>query len=130
MLGETDLASLLAALAPVLDPEHYTFATVDEATLATLPQPRAIFRETEGISVICSRHDAEAHKLKHEGTFGKITLSVHSSLAAVGLTARVSTALTQRGISCNMVAAFHHDHVFVPLERAPEALAILLALSA
>jgi hypothetical protein len=62
--------------------------------------------------------------------WARITLGVHSSLAAIGLTARVAAALAERGIAANMVAAFHHDHVFVPWERRDEALAVLRGLSA
>jgi hypothetical protein len=61
--------------------------------------------------------------------WARITLAVHSGLAAIGLTARVATALAARGISANMIAAFHHDHVFVPWDRRDEAMAALRELS-
>ena len=57
-----------------------------------------------------------------------ITLEVHSDLNAVGLTAAVSGALARAGISCNVVAAACHDHLFVPVEAAPAALACLESL--
>jgi hypothetical protein len=78
----------------------------------------ALIREDEGVTVI-----------RPGQGWARITLGVHSSLAAVGLTARVASALAQREISANMVAAFHHDHVFVPWDRRAEALAVLRALS-
>jgi hypothetical protein len=62
--------------------------------------------------------------------WARITLGIESSLEAVGLTARVGTALAERGIGANMIAACHHDHVFVPWERREEAMAALEALSA
>jgi hypothetical protein len=57
--------------------------------------------------------------------FARITLTVHSALEGVGLTAAVSGALAEQGIACNVVAGFHHDHLFVPWERREEALGVL-----
>jgi hypothetical protein len=128
MSGEEDLSVLIGSLAPVLDAEFYTFATVAEEQLKSLDRPIGIFREAEGVSVICTKARAEALHLKSAGTFRKISLTIHSSLDAVGLTARVSAALASRGIACNVVAAFHHDHLFVPAERAEEAREILSGL--
>jgi uncharacterized protein len=123
--GEKDISILLGSLAPVLDPEVYTFATVSDSEYEKLERPLGFFRESEGVSVICRLRDAQALGLKHEGEFRKISLSVHSSLHAIGLTARVSTALADSGISCNVVAGYYHDHLFVPVNRADEAKAIL-----
>lgn len=129
MSGEKDLAAILASLSPVLDREIYTFATVSESEVGKLDRPLGLFRESEGVSVICLLAEARARGLKHEGEFRKITLSVHSSLQAIGLTAVVATALANRGIPCNVVAGFHHDHLFVPATRADEAQTILSGLS-
>ena len=107
---------MLAALAPVLDPVEYGFETESEAPL--LGDAFALIREEEGVTAI-----------RPGKGWARITLGVHSSLAAIGLTARVAAALAGHGISANMVAAFHHDHVFVPWDRRAEALAILQALS-
>lgn len=116
MSGETDLGRLLAGLTPVLDPIEYAFETVAEAL--PLGEAFALIREAEGVTVI------------RPGTgWARITLGVHSSLAAIGLTGRVAGALTDAGISANMIAAFHHDHVFVPWDRRDEALAVLESLS-
>jgi hypothetical protein len=60
----------------------------------------------------------------------RITLTVFSSLEGIGLTAAVSDALTRDGIPCNMVAAYHHDHVFVPSDKAERAMAVLIDLQA
>jgi hypothetical protein len=114
--GETDLDRLLAGLTPILDPVQYSFETV--ADVPPLGDAFALIRENEGVTVI------------HPGKgWARITLGVHSSLAAVGLTARIADALTDREISANIVAAFHHDHVFVPWPRREEALTVLRALS-
>ena len=115
MSGETDLDRLLAGLTPVLDATQFGFETLAEAP--ALGDAFALIREDEGLTVI------------RPGTgWARITLGVHSSLAAVGLTACVAAALAQRGISANMIAAFHHDHIFVPWDRREEALAVLYAL--
>ncbi len=117
MSGETDLDRLLAGLTPILDPVQYDFETVAHAP--PLGDAFAMIREDEDVTVI-----------RPGKGWARITLGVHSSLAAVGLTARVAEALAERGISANMIAGFHHDHVFVPWERRAEALAILRGLSA
>jgi hypothetical protein len=75
-----------------------------------------------------SRSEAARLGLPPAPVFRRIALGVQSSLEAVGLTAAVAGALARQGISANMVAAFHHDHVFVPADRAEEALACLLDL--
>ena len=59
-----------------------------------------------------------------------ITLTVHSDLQAVGLTAAVAEVLTKASISCNVVAAAFHDHIFVPADRAADALAELAGIQA
>ena len=83
---------------------------------------RAVMREAEGVSLILpAGADAEL-------PMRQITLNVYSSLEGVGLTAAVATVLANAGIACNMVAAYHHDHAFVPAARAEEALAFLLNL--
>ena len=116
MSGETDLGRLLAGLKPMLDAVEYGFESMAEA-----PPPGdafALIREAEGVTVI------------RPGTgWARITLGIHSSLEASGLTARVAAALADHGIAANIVAAFHHDHVFVPWARRDEALAILRRLS-
>ncbi len=115
-----DLALMLAGLDPHLDPQRYQFVTA--------PGPRAqalaTFHEDEGWSSIVVADDAAAAPMK------RITLQVHSALEGVGLTAAVTTCLAQAGIACNMVAAFHHDHLFVPEVDANRALALLKSLQA
>ncbi len=61
---------------------------------------------------------AEKAQLAYESKFNQITLTVHSSLDAVGLTAAVATKLASYGISANVVAAYYHDHIFVQTEKA------------
>ena len=87
------------------------------------------FREAEGVSVILPLADAVAAGLSIDFEAAWITLNVESSLAAVGLTAAVSAALAGEGISCNVVAACRHDHLFVPVERVGDAMRVLLNLT-
>ncbi len=91
-------------------------------------QPLATFREREALTVIVREEDALAAGLSPLFRCAWIALTVHSDLEAVGLTAAVASALYERGISCNVVAAAYHDHLFVPIERADDAIAALLAL--
>ena len=116
MSGETGLGRLLASLEPVLDPTQYGFESLAEAP--PLGDAFALIRETEGVTVI-----------RPGAGWARIMLAVHSGLDAVGLTARVAGALAERDISANVVAAFHHDHVFVPWDRRDEALETLAALA-
>jgi uncharacterized protein len=112
-----DLAGMLAGMAPVLDARRWAFVLVEGA----IPDEAfAIIREDEGTTAIVPAS---------EGGFARITLMVHSALEGVGLTAAVSGVLAEQGIACNVVAGFHHDHLFVPWARAGEALDALAALS-
>ncbi|GAA4354393.1 ACT domain-containing protein [Kangiella marina] len=123
----TDLSRLLSELNPVMDEQDYVFCTVTELPVGI--NPIATFHEEEGLSLVCFKAQAQAANINFQGTFKKITLTVYSSLEAVGLTAAVSNVLAKAGISANMVAAYHHDHVFVPSEQAEEALILIKGLS-
>lgn len=114
MSGERDLARLFAALDPRLHDERYSFSVTSEPSLGD--GDFAVVREAEGLTAI--RPDAS-------GEWARISLGVHSSLDAVGLTAALASRLAERGISANVVAALHHDHLFVPWDRREEALAAL-----
>jgi hypothetical protein len=89
----------------------------------------AMVREAEGLTLILPAEDADRAGLEYVGAMEWITLRVHSALDAVGLTAAFSTALAVAGVSANVVAGLHHDHVFVPAGSGPGALAVLRALS-
>lgn len=140
MSGEKNLPALLKAMSPTCDGREYVYCVLADSVVGDSGDPAisvfrgyapwALIRETEGVTAILARADADALGLPYETTFAKITLEVHSSLEAVGLTAAVSTALAERGISANVVAAFYHDHVFVPFARAEEACAAIAALAA
>lgn len=93
----------------------------DHAQLA----PVVAVQEEEGLTLVVLRERADAAGLDYDGAFRQITLGAHSSLHAVGLTAAVAGRLAALGVSANVVAGAHHDHLFVPTDRADEALAAL-----
>ena len=124
-MAESDLDVLLRTLEPVLHPAPYGFAVTGGA----LPfEPFATVAEAEGTSVIAPLADLRRAGLVSE-PWARISLTVQSDLAAVGLTAAFSAALAAEGISCNVVAGFHHDHLFVPWDRRFDALAALERLA-
>ncbi len=127
MVGEVDLDKLLALLQPVLQPGEFVFCSVPPRAFAELEElnPLACYREEEGLSLLLDKAIAEQHGIKHTSVFRCITLSVHSSLDAVGFTAAVARKLAANGIPANVIAAFYHDHVFVPGELAEQALRYL-----
>ena len=130
MSGETDLATLLRSTQPVLRPEIYVFVTLPPGEPAPAKlSPVMTFREDEGVTLIVPRHDAEAAGLAGAFPCRMITLNVHSSLQAVGFLATVAARLAAAGISTNAASAFYHDHLFVPVERAEEAVTILKQLA-
>lgn len=120
-----DTAAMIACMQPALQDGAWVFRSFDNAAVAApfLARARAVYHEAEGISLILPDDGSDAMAM------ACITLEVHSALDGIGLTAAVATALTEAAIPCNMVAAFHHDHVFVPLAKAEDAMTALLALS-
>ena len=129
--GERDLALLLTGMAPRLLPGEFVFCTLqgaqygDGAHLA----PLAAFAEEEGLTLVVPEEQAAAAGYSCDQPMRCISLAIHSDLEAVGLTAAVSAALAQQGISANVIAAYHHDHLLVPADRAAEALSVLQELS-
>jgi hypothetical protein len=129
MTGETSLHKLLASLAPRLNPGEYVFCSLATVTPEQLTLALGSFREAEGITLILPRADAEQMGLQYDYLAAWITLEVHSSLAAVGLTAAFSSALAAAAISCNVIAGYHHDHLFVARADAQRALEVLRQLA-
>jgi uncharacterized protein len=127
MAAITDLRTLIASMRPQLDPEVYVWSCVEQVPVGVIPV--ATVREAEGLTVVCSQADADAAGLDFTFPSARITLEVHSALEAVGLTAAFATALGEVGISANVVAGLHHDHIFVPVDRAGDAMAALERLS-
>lgn len=127
-MAHRELQSLLEHLSPRRNEGVYVFCTVPDG-YGVKENTLAFFRETEGVTVIMDQASARSAGLEQSAPMAWITLEVHSSLEAVGLTAAVSTALAGEGIACNVIAAYHHDHLFVPLAEAGRAMEVLEALS-
>lgn len=123
-----DLQQLLRSLEPVLQAGEYLFAILPSAGTLDLAHAVAFVREPEGLSVVLEASVARAHGIESQARFAWITLSVHSDLQAVGLTGAFASALGLADISCNVVAGTNHDHIFVPVEQAGTAMAVLRKL--
>ena len=120
---------MIAQMDPWLDPVHYRYVAIErDNAVHLLGEAIATFREDEGVSAIVPEAAVDEQD-GDELSLARIVLRVHSSLEGVGLTAAVSSALADREIACNVVAALHHDHLFIPAPRAAEAMTILHALS-
>ncbi len=126
--GERDLSTLLRRMNPTRNPGRYVFCTFASSVVPGGLRPVATMIESEGTSVIVTQDDADAYGLTYHYVAAWITLGIHSALDAVGLTATVSSQLAKDGISCNMVAGYHHEHVFVDFDDADRALASLRRL--
>jgi hypothetical protein len=127
--GETDLAILLQDMQPYLHEGEYVFCTVQEARLEFEIQPLSIFREAEGITLILPKQQADELNLTYSFVSAWITLTIHSALEAVGLTAAIAQELARANISCNVVAAYYHDHLFIPSNDAQRAMQVLNQMS-
>lgn len=127
-MAMTALEDLLRSLRPMRREGEFVVVAAD--SLPAQLHLEASVREDEGFSGVITRVDADSCGAAYDVVLAWITLTVHSSLKAVGLTAAVSTALAREGLSCNVIAGLRHDHLLVPLDAADEALRILEALSA
>lgn len=125
MSGERDLHKLQRHLAPTLHPQTFVYCSFPDFRLPPGLEPICTFRETEGLTAIVEQAAADRIAVPHVFRARLITLTVHSSLDAIGLLASVATSLACAGIPCNAVAAYHHDHLFVPNELADQALSVL-----
>ena len=126
MADAQELHRLLAGLRPALSPEPYVYA------LGPAPAGTAVFAsiaEEEGLTLVLTRDEADAAGLRPEWAAARITLRVDSTLTDVGLTAAVSSRLAAHGIPCNIVAGLAHDHLFVPEDRAADAMELLQQLT-
>jgi uncharacterized protein len=129
MTGETDLQNLLGSMSPELLPGVFVFSTLP--TRDAMPadvEPVMIFREREGVTLILRESEAEAAGLASTFPSRMITLNVHSSLEAIGFLAVIATRLAAAGMGVNPVSAYFHDHLFVPCDRADEAMQVLTQL--
>jgi hypothetical protein len=130
MGGETDLKALIGSMRPRLGEETYVFATLAGNDVPAGLSPLMTFREREGMTLILRRDEAQRAGLAALFPCRMITLDVHSALEAVGFMAAASARLAAAGIPTNPVAGFYHDHLFVPVERAEDAMRVLEAMAA
>jgi len=131
--GERNLQAALASLTTTTDPTLYVFVTVPISHEGSIPSQvenvlkyaRLVFYEHEGVTLVLSKALAQEYTLRYEYPCRMITLNVQTSLELIGFMATISKRLTEGGISCNVVAGFYHDHLFVPEERVRDAVMLL-----
>ncbi len=130
MVGETDLLLLLRGMEPHLFTEPYGYVVLAAGeTLPTGFAPFATVAEQEGLTIVAAADDLARAGRAAEPLWARISLTAHSDLSAVGLTAAFAAALAGQGISANVMAGFYHDHLFVPWDRRHDALAALIGLA-
>ncbi|MFZ6014047.1 MAG: ACT domain-containing protein [Bacteroidota bacterium] len=129
MAGETDLKTLLKTMSPTVHQGDYVFCSVKNLDGVHPSAIISLVKEDEGVSLILERSQADALNIPYSFISSWITLKVHSSLEAFGLTAAFSRALADANIGCNVVAGYYHDHIFVNKSQAVRALEVLKQLS-
>ena len=129
MGGETNLSVLIKNMQPVLNEGQYVFSSVSTINALDFNKIILFFKEKEGFTIIIEKNYADTEEVDYTSVFAWITLHVHSALEAVGLTAAFSKALADNNISCNVVAGFYHDHIFVQHAMGQQAVDVLNKLS-
>ena len=130
MQGQTNLSVLIKNMQPILNDRLYVFCLMPPQTVLDFNRIVFFFREQEGVSIVVEKAYADAQGFEYTSVFAWITLHIHSALEAIGLTAAFSNALADNDISCNVVAGYYHDHIFVQHELAQEAIQVLQELAA
>jgi hypothetical protein len=125
MAGETNLDTLLRNMTPLLNEGDYVYCIVTDIDTIDIKNALGIFKEEDAVTVILKKEIADQLGLKYEYIAAWITLTIHSSLEATGLTAAFAAALAKEAISCNVVAAYYHDHIFVAKKDAERAMTAL-----
>jgi hypothetical protein len=129
MSGEIDIASLLKNMTPELNEGEYVFCAISSIPDLSMEGIIGAFKEHEGWTIILNKPLADKLGYSYSYVAAWITLTIHSSLEAIGLTAAFSAVLAKHFISCNVVAAYYHDHIFVAQKDAEKALNVLKELS-
>ena len=126
MSGEMNLSELLKTMNPIVCDGIYVFCSLSQPVFeSSRIQPKMQFFEDEGVTVIILKEEAITLGVEFSAPSRMITLTVHSSLDAIGFLAEITTRLAREKISVNVVSAFYHDHLFVPVNHADRALEIL-----
>jgi uncharacterized protein len=129
MEGETDLARLLQSMTPILDADPYGYVVAKAEFALARIETFATVQEAEGLTIIAKASALRGVGYEVTSEWARISLKIHSSLQAVGLTAAFATALGKVGVSANVIAGYYHDHIFVQWDRRHDAMSALLALS-
>ncbi|MDO6515731.1 hypothetical protein SAMN05421766_101693 [Zobellia uliginosa] len=129
MAGEKNLAEMVKGMTPKLNPGEFVFVTLKNADHIAPKDILCEFKEHEGITLVITKQKAEELGLTYDYIASWITLSIHSSLEGVGLTALFSSELAKHNISCNVIAAYYHDHIFVDRKDGTKAIEVLERLS-
>tara|TARA_R110002049_G_scaffold306800_2_gene505855 strand:+ start:2592 stop:3050 length:459 start_codon:yes stop_codon:yes gene_type:complete len=129
MTGETNLPKLIKEMSPLLNNGEYVFVTVRDLSKISREITVCEFKEKEGTTIVIAREKADELNLTYGYIAAWITLKIHSSLEVVGLTALFSTELAKHAISCNVIAGYYHDHIFVDIKDTAKAVNVLTLFS-
>ncbi|MFX1284150.1 MAG: ACT domain-containing protein [Promethearchaeota archaeon] len=130
MSGISNLKTLLKQIKPKIVNEEFVFCTISKDLLSELKiEPLMMFKEEEGITLIVKKKIADDFTLHYTGVWAWIILTVHSNLSAVGFLSTITETLAKSGISVNIVSAYYHDHLFVPIEISDQVMVLLEELT-